>query len=284
MGVSKLLSSCAAVLALSASAAISQATVVYNSNGFESFTTTPAALEGQDPVNGPWLKSGPVAATAVIQTTTKIGTKAVQMNRPAGSFESDAYWGVQKLIADVGFSSNNLVVIDWDMNVPQSSGPQSNGPWFGVEAYDSNDNGALPALYVGAIGMDSKTGEVTYQQATSGVFLPVPSSTIAPLAFNQWHHFQLILDYGQDAYFAYVTPNGGSPTLVAAQQFVDNGYYPVDIDDFTDAPISGVDIQGTAAGAATAYFDNYVIQQVPEPTSLALLGIVGVGILARRRA
>ena len=73
------------------------------------------------------------------------------------------------------------------------------GPWFGVEAYDANGNAPIvDPLYVGAVGMDSKTGAVTYQQATSGFFLP----SSLTLSFNQWHHFQLILDYSQDAYFA----------------------------------------------------------------------------------
>jgi len=53
----------------------------------------------------------------------------------------------------------------------------------------------------------------------------------------------------------------------------------------TDAPIGTIAATATSltTGTGTAYFDNYVIQQVPEPATLGCLGLAGMGLLARRR-
>jgi hypothetical protein len=277
MRASKFLGVCAAALITGGISTASSAAVLYDSEGFEPTTfANDVALEGQDPLDGPWTKAalGGVTTTATVQNDVFLGSQAVQLNRNVG----DAYWGVQKLVPDVSFTSNNLIVVEWDMYVVQSTTSQNFGPFFGAQANDAHDN-LTPVLLAGSLGMDAKTGDVLYQAEGTGAL----TETGLILPFEQWHHFRLVFDYGQDSYSGYVTPNGGvQQLLVSGEGFVDDAFE--EIDDFTDAPIFGVAAEPGSGGTGTAYFDNYVVQQVPEPSALAALGILGLGILGRRRA
>jgi hypothetical protein len=238
---------------------------IYDSGGFESFTNN-QDLTGQDLVNGPWQKSGTNTSTATVQSAvTQSGVRAVQMVR-AANVNGDARWAVVKPLANV----TSPIAIDWDMNVSQSNvSAGSFGPFFGAEGYDSLDN---PPLLAGSFGVDSKTGELLYQQSGTGFLVAVPNVSVP---FGQWNHFRLLLDYSNSTYSIYY--NGA---LEATEPFVDPG-----IGDFTDAPIStfaaGGDPASLAAGG-TAYFDNYVINQVPEP-GLFGLGMVSMIFWGRRR-
>jgi hypothetical protein len=241
---------------------------IYDSGGFEGFTNN-QDLTGQDPVNGPWVKSGTNTSTATVQSAvTASGTRAVQMVREA-ALNGDARWAVLKPSANVA----TPIAIDWDMNVTQSSVPAGSfGPFFGAEGYDSLDNGGGGPLLAGSFGVDSKTGELLYQQSGTGFLVAVPNVTVP---FGQWNHFRLLLDYSNATYSIYY--NGA---LEATEPFVDPN-----IGDFTDAPISTFAAGGDAASLAaggTAYFDNYTINQVPEPT-LVGVGMVSLVFFGRRR-
>lgn len=241
---------------------------IYDSGGFESFVNN-QDLTGQDPINGPWQKSGVNTSTATVQSAvTESGNRAVQMVRAANA-NGDARWAVVKPIANV----TTPIAIDWDMNVTQSSVPAGSfGPFFGSEAYDSLDNSPPGVLLAGSFGVDSQTGELLYQQTGTGFLVAVPNVTVP---FGQWNHFRLLLDYSNSKYSIYY--NG---TLEATEPFVDPN-----IGDFTDAPISTLAAGGDAASLAaggTAYFDNYVINQVPEPAFMGL-GIVSLMFWGRRR-
>jgi hypothetical protein len=237
---------------------------IYDSGGFEAFTL--GDLSGQDPANGPWQKSGTNSSTGTVQTAVvQSGVKAVQLTR-AAAVNGDVRFGVVKPLANVV----TPIAIDWDMNVTQSNlPPTSFGPFFGVEGYDALDN---PPLLAGSLGVDATTGEVLYQQTTTGFFLAVPNFTVA---FGQWNHYRLLLDYGTGHYSIFV--NG---SLKATEPFVDPNVF-----DFTDAPLAGLAAAGdpvSLAAGGSAYYDNYVISQVPEPT-LALGAVVGLGFLRRKR-
>jgi hypothetical protein len=254
-----------ALIGLAGAAETASAATFYDSSGFESPLFVPGDLTGQDPLNGPWQKSGVNASTATVQVAVKqAGLQAVQVNRAANA-NADARWGVLKPHANV----TTPIAIDWAMNVAQSSVPTGSfGPFFGVEAYDSLDNPS--PLLAGSLGVDAKTGEVLFQQSGTGFIEAVPNFTVP---FDQWNHYRLLLDYQSGSYSIFV--NGA---LKATEGFVDSG-----ITDFTDAPIATVAAAGDPASlsaAGTAYVDNYVISEVPEP-GLAWVGLLSFAFLKR---
>jgi hypothetical protein len=242
--------------------------VVYNSGGFEPPLFVPGDLTNQDPLNGPWQKSGINSSTAVVQiSNTQSGVQAVQVTRAANA-NGDARWAVVKPVANAV-----LVAVDWDMNVQQSTITSGFGPFIGVEAYDGLDN---PPALAGSMGVDAATGDVLYQATGSGVL----TETGTTVPFNSWNHYRLLLDYANDKYSVFL--NG---SLLATQDFVDPG-----IDDFTDAPIALLAAAGdpiSLAAGGTAYVDNYTIQHVvPEPTLAWVVFSAGIfcRTTARRRA
>lgn len=242
------------------------AVVLYDSEGFE---TPPfinnQPLAGQDPVDGPWLTDNNVS-TATVQSAVKAsGNQAVELTR-TGSAAADQRWWVQKPITP----SQRYVIIEWDQRTLQTSQVGVNfGPVFGVEAYDAVGT-AVPLI--GSALVDSTTGDLLYQDSGTG-FL-TETGTIVP--FNTWQHFGLQLDYDTSTYQIFY--NG---TQVVSEGFVDSP-----ILGFSDAPLAGLagsNDPGDLNATGTAYFDNYVINVIPEPTVFTILGIAALGILRRRR-
>jgi hypothetical protein len=142
------------------------------------------------------------------------------------------------------------------------------GPFFGVEGYDAFTDIKL----IGSLGVDSTTGDVLIQQTGTGAFV----ETTADVAFGQWNRFVLEMDYGTDTYTAYV--NG---VAVGSQPFVDDGVVA-----FTDAPLAALAAGGSPAdlaAAGTAFYDNYTIEIVPEPSTVAIIGLASLAVLRRRR-
>jgi PEP-CTERM motif-containing protein len=240
----------------------------YDSGGFEPPRFVPGPLATQDPAPpGPWVKDLGTG-TAVVQTgTVKSGLQAVQVNRPAAA-TGDTRWAVQQ--AAFG-SSLQLVRVSWDMNVTGTQVPNVPfGPFFGVEGYDAS--GSTPLL-AGSLGLDATTGDVLIQESGTGAFV----ETGSVLPFNTWNRFVLEMNYSTKTYQAFVNGNpAGEP-----EPFVDLG-----IVGFTDAPISTLAASDGAGLLApgTAYFDNYSIEVVPEPASMAIIGLASLGLLRRRRA
>jgi hypothetical protein len=240
---------------------------VYNSGGFEAprFTTAgDPELAGQD-TQGPWLKDGGTGSAVVQTAVVRDGSQAVRFQRPANA-GGDTRYGVIKPLAPVPL---NLLRVSWDMNVTQTqlSGVDF-GPVFGVEGYDAFNPTAVKLI--GSLTVDSTTGDVLVQDE-DGFF----AETGEVVPFGQWNRFLLEMDYATQMYTAYVN---GAP--VATSPFVDPG-----ILGFTDAPLAALAATGATIGTAagTAYFDNYSIEIVPEPGSLALVGLVSLGLLRRRR-
>ena len=257
----------AVMAGLFAAAPRAGADVVYDSNGFEPTRFIAGELSGQD-VQGPWLKDTGTSTAIVQSTVTNGGLQAVQFTR-APLASGDTRYGVVKPLTPT--PPLQTLRISWDMNVLQTQAPNVQfGPFFGVEGYDAfNDNPKL----IGSLGVDATTGEVLIQAQGSGEFIaPGP---VVP--FGQFNRFMLEIDYATDTYRAFV--NGAQ--VGDAEGFVDPG-----IVGFTDAPISALAAEGGAGLLApgVAYFDNYRIEIVPEPTSAAILGLASVGLLRRRRA
>ncbi len=246
--------------------AVAKADVIVDGKGFEApdYSTTfdgTGRLEGQQ---GWERASGPALGTAVVQTAVVLsGDQAVRVDRAANS---DDRWAVPM----TGYPTKPIVLIEWDMRV---EGPEAGpyGPFFGVEAVD--DSGGFGLL--GSLGVDATTADVLYQAQDTG-FLTETGTTVV---FGAWNHFQIRLDYQVDEYTVFL--NG---TPLATTGFVDRG---LGLDDFTDANISAIAAAGDPGSQAltgTAYFDNFVVQQVvPEPMTMSLLALGGLLAIRRRR-
>ena len=216
---------------------------VYDSGGFESPRFTTGPLEGQD-VLGPWLSDS--ALTGVGQVRSEVvstGEQAVRLSR-GGATTGDVRYGVVKPVSPAGVLQ--LVRVSWDMNVPENTQGLNFGPFFGVEAYDASVAPLLPRL-AGSLGVDATTGNVLYQDGTTGAL----TESGFNVALGEWNHFTLELNYATDTYTIYV--NGDDKTTTG---FVDDTVVA-----FTDAPIAALAATAESVSTAngTAYFDNYVI-------------------------
>jgi hypothetical protein len=240
---------------------------VFDSGGFEAPRYIAGELSGQD-TQGPWLKDAGTATAVVQSTVTNGGTQAVQYTRPAAA-AGDTRYGVLKPLTPTG--SLQVLRVNWSMNVQQTQVPTVDfGPFFGVEGYDAFND--VPKL-IGSLGVDASTGDVLIQESGSGAF--IETGLVVP--FNQWNNYSLEMNYVTKTYQAYV--NGAA--VGDPEPFVDPG-----ITSFTAAPISTLAASGGAGLLApgTAYFDNYGIEIVPEPSTVAIIGLASLGLLRRRRS
>jgi hypothetical protein len=241
---------------------------VLDTQGFEAplFSTTfdpltagsyAGQLEGQ-PISPPeetWQQSGPNASTATVQSAiVQSGLQAVRVDYGG----ADTRWGVP--LSGLPFTPTDLITISWDMRVEGPAGdPMSDfGPFFGVEAY-ANPLGGNTLL--GSFGVDATTGELLYQETTTGFFV-APGPTVF---FGEWNAFKIVLDYAVQAYNVFLN----NALVVGGIGFVDGSFAT-----FSDADISALSA-GTPGLEGTAYFDNFLITaDVPElPAGATWLGL-----------
>jgi hypothetical protein len=243
----------------------SEATIVYDSDGFEPPTFTAGLpLEGQDS----WVRTGTASASQVQIAVVDSGNQAVQVTRAPNE---DARWGV--LTTGFPASPTDLISIQWDMNVLPSGVPSGSfGPFFGVEAY--SDVAGL--TFLGSLGVDTATGEILYLHPVNG-FTAVPAVTVP---FASWHMYELLLDFGSDTYSIYFD---------GALQVSGIGFTDGPSNSFSDAPIATVGAAGDAisqAAIGSGFFDNYVITAIPEPSAVLFGGLVctviGASVIGRR--
>jgi hypothetical protein len=141
----------------------------------------------------------------------------------------------------------------------------------------------------GTFGADLYSGTaagyaaITSAYTTSDVVTGTPSVTISvPLA-------TLGLSPGSTFYFdAYTTYNGGgqgaydaldNPTYTAGTPY--GGTYFTAYDSNPNGSVGGVQQQTNSQFGTAAY--QYTVTSIPEPVSTALVGLVGIGLLSRRR-
>jgi hypothetical protein len=266
MGSHSVVNSGLIAAALAFAAPMASAAVVYDSAGFEAPKFTAGAnLQGQDVAAGPWLKD-PGTGSATISTVNAFsGTQAVVVTR-APTATGDTRWSVIKPLTPV--AGANILDIDVDLRVQQATFgglPPNNtdfGPAFGIEAYDTSK-------LIGSVTVDATTGDVLYQETVTGLLL----ETGTVVSRGAYHHLKLRLDFTSGKYQVYA-----DNALLRTESFVDSG-----IAGFTDAPISTFAVTSTAAATSTAYFDNYTINTIPEPTGAALVGLAVAGLAGRRR-
>jgi hypothetical protein len=189
-----------------------------------------------------WKSAGTSFSTATVVPNIGVGnSRGLDVFRIGGS---DRRWAVPNL---VGYPSQRFVAIDWDMKVAQAPASTGFGPFFGVDSYDDT-----PAPRVlGALGVDSSTGDVLYQLQDTGTL----TETGIEVAFDQWTHFRIVLDFATDTYYGLV--NG---TVRAVTGFVDRQF---GLDNFTDADIATFAAAADSVSqslSSRAVFDNFVVR------------------------
>ncbi len=221
----------------------SPTTTIVDSLGFEPPAYALGNLEGQ---NG-WLPSGFGNTAEVQNVDVASGLQAVEVTRNAGKNQR---WAVPKF----GFPAERYVAVAWDMKVMETTdtGTTGFGPFFGVETYDSDG----PMGLLGSLGVDATTGEILLQLEDTGYLDP-----IGTVPFDEWHHFEMLLDFGTDEYTVYM-----DGVALSTMGFVDRG---MGLDQFTDADISAIGAGGdplSIGATGTAFFDNFLVSQMAPST------------------
>jgi hypothetical protein len=148
-----------------------------------------------------------------------------------------------------------IVDIDWDMDI--ASGGSND--LFGIEL----NNGASRIAYAavdasGNVAEDGAGGNITNTGST------VPT--------DAWEHYELQANFDTQTYQIFL--NGIA--VDSPMEFEDGA------GEFTDASLVSYSANG-GPGSGVAYYDNYVISAVPEPTGSGAVLAGGSLLLLRRR-
>lgn len=265
-------------------------TIIYDSNGFElprfSSTATVATdptvignLRNQDinsvgnPNGNQWRQfgtaNGNAVSTATVQAAGGLSGQGVQLNRLLADNRWSPIYGFTPNVV-----TSPIVDVSWSERVLQTAGTNLYGPFFGVEV--NQDTGA--GLRAGALGVDAKTGEILIYDPVLGL-QPTPADDL--VNFGDWNDFRLSLNYATHTYSAYL--NGGATPIATAIPFTDAGVTRLDEAFLAGLFAADPSVPGNANDTGTAFFDNYVVSSVPEPTSAVLLAGLGGLVLTRRR-
>lgn len=259
--------------------------VIIDGEGFESpsYSTTfdgDGKLEGQEaqlPNNPPfpgfeeWRSSSGTSSTASVQGDVVLsGNQAVQVDRSPNDLPGGGRWAVP--VED--WPTLDFVNIEWDMRVEDAAGPSGSfGPFFGIEAYDAEEEGDAETGRLGLFGVDANTGEILYSQAGTG-FLQAPGEVVN---FGEWYNYRMKLDYQAKEYTIFLN---GSPLWTEP---FEGG---TSLSDFTDADITAIAASADPVSqglSGTAYFDNYLVYQIPEPSTALLLALAMLGVSWNQR-
>ncbi len=262
------------------------ATILYDAQGFENPPFTLTDLSGQDG----WFEAigappaTPIDSFAVVTASapSSLG-QSVEVFRAA---DEAGNWFVPNLNAPL--PGQDVVVIEWSQYVVSHT-DVAYGPLFGVEAFNST---ITNLTRLAGVFIDAADGAVFALDADNSGFIGTnnplnPAST--PDARDAWHDFAMYLDFGA----AGNQPDGseGQVTiymngeLIYTDDFAESLLLIAGLDStaFTDAPIAAFADPSFPDQEGTAYFDNYIVYVIPEPGSLALLGLGALALVARRR-
>jgi hypothetical protein len=241
-------------LALVAAAGSANATILFDSAGFESPAYSAGNLAGQN-VSNPWLQDHGVTAPAQVQTAVvQSGLQAVSMSSTADSTN----W----LFPNLSYTPASGEVVQISVDIARTLGTTTSFGYL-IDVYGTN--GARVARF----GLGNSAGSVrSVLTLSSGNFLA--DTTL--YGQNQWVHFDAFLDFTSHTWNLLID---GAP--VAAGLPMINA---------AATGIGDADLQmSTAVGANDiGYFDNYVVQAIPAPGAAALLGRGGLAVSRRRRS
>lgn len=261
------------------------ATTVYDSQGFETsrgYVAGPLAgqvstdtqtlpsntkwTEFADPSNSGLGVPTAVVGTAIGGTPVAAGTQAVKVTRSTGT----TYWGFNAAptVPNSLATPDNFVLIDWNMRYDSTA---TNSPIYGIEVYDAGTQ-------LASAGVNATNGHLMSLDSN----LDTLDTGVVASAADQYHHWNIVMDFTAQHYTVSVdgVVEYSAAFLAADTQFTDADIFG------RGALDDGVNGIGGPAHPTTgaAYFDNYLVQTsaTPEPGSLALLGLAGLGLLRRR--
>jgi len=250
------------VLAFTAS---SQAVVVYSTGGFETPTYNPGALGGQDgwtdisdPTNTHTaaITSGGNAPTTP-QAVTFTSTQTIAGDNVA------QYFRLLNFTPGGAGSGTEIVDVKFDMKAPAFANTPNLKTIVGIEAHNVNDDN-LGAAYAGYTGgantrvYDALAGGPNEHSADSGV------------ATGSYANYEIILDFVNST--SSVKVNG--TTLLTTTFLLSPG---------GGGDLSYLNLAYYNGNGEAVLFDNLSVTATPEPASLSILGLAGLGLLARRR-
>ena len=261
-------------------AASANAAVLYNSGGFEA--TAGFTSVGQNNIIG---QTGGTPASTFAGTTSvptaKVGTYFGGTNGNLQFVALDATGSNGNGTAgnDSGFfypttysntpyqAAGQSIAIIYTMTTSNPTAT-SGSPFFGITAFDDGGN------VIARLGVNNSAG------ANSGRLVGSPAEgmfsgfTATPGTFYQ---YELLLNYAAQTYSVYTAPADGSTAFTLRG----TGAFATASTTFADADLTTFSLDG-AAYSGTAVFDNYSVQTVPEPATLAAAGLA-FGLLGRRR-
>jgi len=272
----------AALVAGSLSAQSARATVIFNSNGFETANgyTVGSNLFNQ-PSSGPAFGSLGTNSTSgtthsqVVASNAFAGTNAAQLNWTT----ADGIIGYSPFFTAPGndpVSVNGpLVTItsEFKYNAPVGVPNGGDGPFMGLKAFGNNG-----AVLLGGVGVDLTTGELVRLDPSAGFQTFTDDAT---LAVNTYALLSVQLNFNTHTYVESVS-GPVSDSFSGSFSGTATSFYAGYLDgESTNG--SGPNQTGDPT-SGTGFYDNYQITDsaVPEPGSLALLGLSGIGMLARR--
>lgn len=254
----------AAVTALSAMAAQAVPSTLYDSAGFEGFA------DGDVVTQFGWTTyavGGGGNSTANVITNAALsadGNKALQIDR-SGLDPDDS---ITAFYPALPATHQRYVFVEYDLRADDVNGETAFGPGFGLEVYATGNN------RIASFGIDAGDGSLYVDPGTGIEFY---DEGLQRGVYQNWF---VTLDFLLEEYTVEV--NGIEVLSNPFNNDIDFGAG----DYLTDASFGTFNTDdGFADVVGTAYLDNYIItdNSVPEPGSIAILGIAGAGLLARRR-
>lgn len=234
--------------------------------GFEAPTYSAGALEGQDG----WAKTAGNDASGVVTSATDIATlldsKGFRSdNATAGGDQALVYAAPATGGATTyyrqqlsGFDTTSIVRVNWSM---RSLGPSSNGTgtWMVLDEYNNNASRAAAVRMV-------RSSDTTH---TIDFFSGSWTNTSIDVDYDEWYDFSLIADYNLRTYQLFV--NGTDVTNGGVNFYHVSSSVASGISLFRGGPDTG------------AIFDDISVEAVPEPGTMAALGLLGLAALRRKR-
>ncbi len=244
----------ALVAALSAGVVASaNAAVLFDSQGFEAPTYTLGSLPGQ---NGWLLDNNPPGPFTVQNTVVRSGSQAV---RATGGGT-----GTNWTFPDISYTPAAGEIISVRADLARTVGSTASFGYL-LDIYS-------PAGRIARAGLGTNAGTIVPVLTTLNT-AGAPATFLASnatYAANQWVNFEILLNFATQSYDL----NIDGISIATNLPFVGAG-----------ASLADADFQVSTAATANdvGYLDNYIVETIPTPGALALLGLGGLAARRRRR-